>query len=1115
MKVSENHQTAGGRVSLNRNALVNLRKEKGLSQEMVALMCAEQRRCVSIASIKRAELGKNILFRTARNIAGFFEVELTSIIEKDEEPASAKPSVSTVSNQISISSKRELVVFVADLVLSDSRLISSFAGDWSASCQLLAGESDSQLLHLSDTRVAIVFGAQGLMGYEHFQALQFARRLQRMFSDHVAGQADVNCLISYQDFSSPQPDFRQADADLVATKAADFKLDRFVACQPGLILVTDGIKQALGHKYETTALTAEHAGQQIWQVGEDEASPGDVVSFIGRDLQRQQFEAAVESVFAYGEMQVIYISGMAGIGKTRLQEELYDYAANLGIECHQTHVLDFGIEQAQMAIPKLIRSLLKLGPDEVDLSYADLNRRFGSEVCAQQDVLFLYSWLNWPLTGKALSIYGTMSHEVRSAGLHKVVEDLIRKLTHNAPLLLCIEDMHWANDDLLDSILLFAEALKESKVILLFTSRKENDPMQNKWSSAWVDFPMLVMNLSPLRQAEAQRFADSFADVSEEYKQRCIERAEGNPLFLEQLLRDRHTDQETLPHSVQTLVSARLEGMSADCQTVARAASVLGQWFTTAALNFVLNSESADIQPLVEHYFVKPVGDRFQFVHALVQQGIYQTITDDALTAIHLRCAQWFESSDASLQARHLNRARAENTFDAYLKAIDGKIDQQNFDDANTLVDEAFEIDYIPVDRYSLWCRKADIMSARGLTRQAVDCFNQALAAAQSKQQKFLPLLGIASSLDTLESYDEALAALSEAENCLSREHRNRELSQIHYLRGNFYFPKGQVEDCRHEHSKALDYARLAEDADAEARALGGLGDAAYAQGKMVTAFGYFKQCLQLCAEHGFGKVEAANLFMRATTRIYLNETEAALQDALDSAELASLVGHKRAEIVSRLTAAWILISMQALDAATVQCEQGLSIARNIGAHRFEPFLAESQARIYYYSGDSQKALSTIADAWVEVETQGIEEFIGPWVISSYAMVSNDDEQARLLLQQGSELLRQGCIGHNYFRFYHNAIESCLLRQDWDQLSQYIDAFEAYTAQESTPWSEFYISRGRLIAQAWQDDSTAGLNTALQALIRQAQQAGLTQSIELISQAIAGLQSRQATVRSI
>ena len=71
----------------------------------------------------------------------------------------------------------------------------------------------------------------------------------------------------------------------------------------------------------------------------------------------------------------------------------------------------------------------------------------------------------------------------------------------------------------------------------------------------------------------------------------------------------------------------------------------------------------------------------------------------------------------------------------------------------------------------------------------------------------------------------------------------------------------------------------------------------------MRTAHSVFRRCLDLCASEGLGRVEAANHFMLGTVRIYLNELAGALEDSLRSADVASQVGHQRAEIVSRLTA--------------------------------------------------------------------------------------------------------------------------------------------------------------------------------------------------------------------
>ena len=1111
MKDGKKKLAAGGRVSLDRDVLLNLRRQKGYSQELVAFMCAEQRLCVSIASIKRAELGKNILFRTARNIAQFFDVEINSLIASNDAPAVVPIAHNS---HFTIASKRDIVVLSCELLHSDNSLLSDIENCWRSSCES-AAELAGKYYQLSNTRAAFLFGGESLMGYEHFQAMQLVASLVQHLRVKYPNEGAIHSIVHYHEMLPSDENPVYPEKNVVNVMTESWLIDKALKkhTETDLLLVTELVKQGLGTNFLFSAfdMTDVESEQTLWRVNVGETVSAEVKGFIGRALQRRQFEAAVESVFAYNEMQLIYISGMAGIGKTRLQEEFFNYASNMGIECHRTHVLDFGVEQNQMAIPKLIRSILRLSADDTNLSYEQLNARFGGEVCEQQDLLFLYSWLDWPLTGKALSIFHTMNHEVRTAGLNKVVENIIRNTTQKAPLLLCIEDMHWANDDLLDNIQQFAEALKDSPVLLLLTSRKENDPLQNKWVSAWADLPMLVMNLSPLRNAEANQFAEYFPDVTDDYKQRCIERAEGNPLFLEQLLCDRRLKDGSLPHTVQTLVAARLESLPVTYQSAARAASVLGQWFTVEALNFVLQVKDFDIRPLVKHYLIKPVGDRYQFVHALVQQGIYQTITDQACADLHQRCADWFEAIDVSLQARHLTRARAENAFAVYIKAINKKIDVQNFDDANILSDEALAIDYVATDKYVLWCLKGEIMDTRGQTVEAVESYRTALKHAQSDMQKFIPLVGLATGLDTLENHDEALAALLAAESCLSEETKNLQLSQIHYLRGNFYFPKGQVDDCRQEHASALDYARLAKDDMAEAKALSGLGDAAYAQGKMVTAFDYFKQCLTLCSINTFGKVEAANLFMLATTRIYLNETEQALQDALASAELASSVGHKRAEIVSRLTAAWVLLCMRALEPARLQIEQGLQLVDAIGAHRFKPFLSESLARYYYASGDHERAQLLITEAWSDVQKQGIEEFIGPWVVSTYALISDDHEKAGSLLDVGRKWLTKGCIGHNYFRFYANAIESSLQRKDWSALSRYISDFKAYTKDEVTPWSEFKIERAELIAEAEQCELANGtyddLIRRLHALKSKGEEVAFNYSLIRIDDAINLLQS--------
>ena len=122
-----------------------------------------------------------------------------------------------------------------------------------------------------------------------------------------------------------------------------------------------------------------------------------------------------------------------------------------------------------------------------------------------------------------------------------------------------------------------------------------------------------------------------------------------------------------------------------------------------------------------------------------------------------------------------------------------------------------------------------------------------------------------------VDDYEHALTALDLAEPVARDNHMHRELSQVHYYRGSIFFPLGNLEGGLEQHGLALDHARRAGEADEEAQALSGLGDANYMRGYMITAFGFYDQCIELSRRHGFGRIEIANLTLRADTNLYQN----------------------------------------------------------------------------------------------------------------------------------------------------------------------------------------------------------------------------------------------------
>src|SRR5690606_22574721 len=116
--------------------------------------------------------------------------------------------------------------------------------------------------------------------------------------------------------------------------------------------------------------------------------------------------------------------------------------------------------------------------------------------------------------------------------------------------------------------------------------------------------------------------------------------------------------------------------------------------------------------------------------------------------------------------------------------------------------------------------------------------------------------------------------------------------------------------DCRHEHERALAFAGSAGSPDAEARALSGLADALYAQGRMLTAGTYFERCIALARQHGLGRIEVANRCMAALPLLFSCKTEAAHAAAIAAVEAASRVGHQRAEMIAGEIAHMVLHEM-------------------------------------------------------------------------------------------------------------------------------------------------------------------------------------------------------------
>ena len=147
------------------------------------------------------------------------------------------------------------------------------------------------------------------------------------------------------------------------------------------------------------------------------------------------------------------------------------------------------------------------------------------------------------------------------------------------------------------------------------------------------------------------------------------------------------------------------------------------------------------------------------------------------------------------------------------------------------------------------------------------------------------------------------MQALAEADTALAASDLLLEKGNIHFTRGNLHFARGEPALCGAEHEKALAIARQVGDAQLEANALGGLGDAAYAGGRMKTALEHFRRCSELCRARGFGRIDVSVRFMIGHCLRYQNEIEVALAEHENGVLASTQVGNRLAEMTSHESA--------------------------------------------------------------------------------------------------------------------------------------------------------------------------------------------------------------------
>jgi class 3 adenylate cyclase/tetratricopeptide (TPR) repeat protein len=789
--------------------------------------------------------------------------------------------------------------------------------------------------------------------------------------------------------------------------------------------------------------------------------------FIGRDSEVGQFSGLLHACKALGHGQTVIVRGEAGIGKTRLVEEFTEAARSQGFIAHKGLVLDFGVSTGGGAVRSIVRSLLRIAPGACPA----VRRSTAETVLADKRLpfeqrCFLSDLLDLPQCREDQAKFNAMDNAARNEGRRSVVAGLLHGLSEDQPVLVVVEDVHWAEPMLLTHLARMAATVANCRALLVITTRVEGDPLSQTWRSTTGGCPLITIDLGPLRDDDAVKLANMFGDAEDSFARDCVRRAAGNPLFLEQLLRDVNDSIKTeLPASIQSLVLARMDRLPASEKVALQAASILGQRFSLEPLRELLQDPQFDCQALIERHLIRPEADEYLFAHALVQQGVYGSLLSARRTELHRAAAAWYRQRDSVLHAEHLDRAGDAGAAAAYLDAVKMQVRALHFEKALSLTNRGIGLAKDADVRFDLMCMRGDALRITGATDASIEAFDEALASATNDARCCRAWIGMAEGMRIADRHAAALDVLAKAQRSATSLGLEADLAHIHYLRGNVFFPLGKIQGCLEEHEISLRLARQVNGTEAEALALGGLGDAHYLNGRMRTAFAQFHDCILICREHGYRRIEVANRHMMGWSRIHLMELSDALEDAHSCIEMAVEVSHRRAELLALMLVGSVETERGNIAEAENVLERAIGLARQLSARNFEAQSLMDFSRLELARGRRAQALELAEHAANRVRDVGMM-FLGPSVLACWAMANGVSRASNEALEEAERILDAGCVGHNQSWFARFAIDYAIETGDWDALARYTARLKDFTSAEPLELTDFMVRRGQALA-AW------------------------------------------------